>query len=107
MLGITLTELAGQDVGLIPSLFCCLRSCLMFLLHSFNAKQPCLTLWLSKPALLSDHEFIRDLQHFFFTYNPDGINCYITYFLLYSAPITKREKLFLLISDVAWASGFY
>ena len=75
VLGITLPELTGQDVGLIPPLFYCLGSCLVFLLHSFNAKQACLILWLSKPAFLSDHEFIRDLQHFFFTYNPDGINC--------------------------------
>ena len=45
-----LTELTGQDVGLIPALFYCLGACLMFLLPGFVAKQACLVLWLSKPA---------------------------------------------------------
>ena len=36
---------------------CCivLGACLMFLLHGFVAKQVCLALWLSRPALLIDH----------------------------------------------------
>jgi len=45
-----LTELTGQDVGLMPPLFYYLGTCLMFLSHGFVAKQACLVLWLSKPA---------------------------------------------------------
>ena len=35
--------------------FIVLGACLMLLLHGFVAKQVCLVLWLSKPALLIDH----------------------------------------------------
>ena len=35
--------------------FIVLGACLMLLLHGFVAKQFCLVLWLSKPALLIDH----------------------------------------------------
>ena len=49
-----LTELTGQDVGLMPPLFYCLGAHLMLLLHGFVAKQACSVLWLSKP-FLSNH----------------------------------------------------
>ena len=50
-----LTELAGQDMCLMPPLFYCFGACLMLLLLVFVAKQACLVLRLSKPAFLNDH----------------------------------------------------
>ena len=35
-----LTELTGQDVGLMPPLFYFLGACLMLLLHGFVASKP-------------------------------------------------------------------
>ena len=53
-----LTELAGQDVGLMPLLFYCFGVRLVLLLHGFVVKQACLVLWLSKP----DFSIIINLQ---------------------------------------------
>ena len=43
-------ELTGQNLGLTPPLFYCLRARLMLLLHGFIVRQVCWVLWLSKPA---------------------------------------------------------
>ena len=50
-----ITELAGQDVGLMPPSFYFWE----LLLHGFVAKQACLVLWLSKPVFMSDHQITR------------------------------------------------
>ena len=42
----------------MPLLFYCLGACLVLLLYGFVAKQACLVLWLSKPALLNNHYLI-------------------------------------------------
>ena len=51
----SLTELTGQDVGLMSHCFTVLGASLMLLSHGFVAKQACMVLWLSKPDSLSNH----------------------------------------------------
>ena len=50
-----LTELPGQDMGLMPPLFYCLGVRLVLLLHGFVVRQACLVLWLSKPDFSNNH----------------------------------------------------
>ena len=52
--GHSLTELPRQHVELMPSLLYSLGARLGLLRPGFVAKQACLALWLSEPALLSD-----------------------------------------------------
>ena len=59
-----LSKLTGQDVGFMPPLLR-LGACLMLLLHGFVTKQACLVLWLSKPALFSNHK-LTGVSHIFF-----------------------------------------
>ena len=49
------SEFTGQEVGLMPPLFYCLRARLVPLLQGFVAKQACFILWSSKPGFLSNH----------------------------------------------------
>jgi len=60
--------LSGQDVGLMPPLFHCLRPHLRLLLRGFAAKQAWLVLWLSKSVFLSDHELTRVSHAFSFLF---------------------------------------
>ena len=65
----------------MPPLFHCLGACLVLLLPSFLVKQACLVLWLSKPALLSNHYLTGASYIFFYVQSLSGINYLITHFV--------------------------
>ena len=69
------------DMGLTPPLFYRFEPCLVPLLHGFVAKQACLVLWLSKPALLSNHYLTGASYIFYYVQSLSGINYLITYFV--------------------------
>ena len=75
--------LSGQDVGLMPPLFHCLRPRLRLLLRGFAAKQAWLVLWLSKSVFLSDHELTRVSHAFSFLFFFFRSYCFISFPMLF------------------------